>query len=445
MSTKTTFKRIALVTVAALGFGVLTSVAPASAAYTGSMSVSTTSVTVVGTGTTTNAGYFYVDTFDEAGLASPLTTAESISVTVVARPQYRADGTTASTAADLTIGTFTRSTIGANIAAVTGAQAAQTASNQIPNGTALATAFASSNLTATSATAGAASNRYYFGVYPTATTAIDSGEFTLRVRLLDANTFTTDVTLKVKFVSSAADSGAKIAVASAGGLYYGQALTYTTGNYVKATLTDANGGRVVLGRSLTGVTYASFAPVLSATTVDADGVVTSPFSTPADTGVAATDMVASTSTYSGGITNYALSQEGNGVYGINSTSITSAAATTSVIRVRYGATSTDAAIIIYGATSIIDGYTDLTLTAAGVLASDQAIKSDVATTTAYTLPTSAKSAKLRINVDSVATANVADVPVTVKTVWSGNYATANVLPATTTITTTNSDASGMLI
>ena len=31
MSTKTTFKRIALVTVAALGFGVLTSVAPASA------------------------------------------------------------------------------------------------------------------------------------------------------------------------------------------------------------------------------------------------------------------------------------------------------------------------------------------------------------------------------------------------------------------------------
>jgi len=32
MSTKTTFKRIALVTVAALGFGVLTSVAPATAA-----------------------------------------------------------------------------------------------------------------------------------------------------------------------------------------------------------------------------------------------------------------------------------------------------------------------------------------------------------------------------------------------------------------------------
>ena len=72
MSTKTTFKRIALVTVAALGFGVLTSVAPASA-YAGSMSVSTTSLTVVGTGTTGNAGFFYVDIFDQAGDAAALT------------------------------------------------------------------------------------------------------------------------------------------------------------------------------------------------------------------------------------------------------------------------------------------------------------------------------------------------------------------------------------
>ena len=40
MSTKTTFKRIALVTVAALGFGVLTSVVPANAAATSSLTVS---------------------------------------------------------------------------------------------------------------------------------------------------------------------------------------------------------------------------------------------------------------------------------------------------------------------------------------------------------------------------------------------------------------------
>jgi len=48
MSTKTTFKRIALVAVAALGLGVLSSVAPANAAA-GTFSLDTTSVTVVGT------------------------------------------------------------------------------------------------------------------------------------------------------------------------------------------------------------------------------------------------------------------------------------------------------------------------------------------------------------------------------------------------------------
>jgi len=50
MSTKTTFKRVALVAVAALGFGVLTSVAPASATpvYTTSITVTTSSAPVAG-------------------------------------------------------------------------------------------------------------------------------------------------------------------------------------------------------------------------------------------------------------------------------------------------------------------------------------------------------------------------------------------------------------
>ena len=61
MSTKTTFKRIALVTVAALGFGLLTSVAPSSAAAvaasgdvtgtaaTASFGLNASSITVVNT------------------------------------------------------------------------------------------------------------------------------------------------------------------------------------------------------------------------------------------------------------------------------------------------------------------------------------------------------------------------------------------------------------
>jgi trimeric autotransporter adhesin len=442
MSTKTTFKRIALVTVAALGFGVLTSVAPASA-YTGSMSLSTTSLTVVGSGTTTNAGYFYVDTFNEAGDATALTSAESITVSVVGRPQYRADGTTASTAGDLTIGAFTRgTTVGANTAAVTGAQAATAASYQIPSGSAAATAFASSSLNTTS-TVAAASNRYYFAVYPTATTAIDSGEFTLRVRLYDANTFTTDTTVKVKFVSSAADSGAKIAVATTGTFNKGQSIAFTSAQKITATLTDANGGKVQVGRSLSGVTIGSFAPTILGQIVNVDGV-TKDETTEADTGVAAADMVASTSTTAQVVLDYALSQEGNGVYGLTASTITADAAVDNVIRVRYGSTSTSATLVTLATSAAIDGKTDLTLTAAGVLAADQLIKSDVATTTAYTLPTSAKSAKLRINIDNASNDAIADQPITVKTTWSGNFATANVSPATTTTTTSNTDASGNL-
>ena len=47
MSTKTTFKRIALVAVAALGFGML-SVVPSNASTALSMTLSSTSITVVG-------------------------------------------------------------------------------------------------------------------------------------------------------------------------------------------------------------------------------------------------------------------------------------------------------------------------------------------------------------------------------------------------------------
>ena len=56
MSTKTTFKRVALVTVASMGFGILTSVAPASAAVVAPTGITAGSVgpTRVGVATTVN-------------------------------------------------------------------------------------------------------------------------------------------------------------------------------------------------------------------------------------------------------------------------------------------------------------------------------------------------------------------------------------------------------
>jgi len=92
MSTKTTFKRIALVAVAALGFGVLTSVAPATAGPN-VMSVPITSFTVVGGHDATKYAYIPVS-LTEAGIPQALQTNESLTATVIAWPTG-VDSTTA--------------------------------------------------------------------------------------------------------------------------------------------------------------------------------------------------------------------------------------------------------------------------------------------------------------------------------------------------------------
>ena len=56
MSTKTTFKRIALVTVAALGFGTMAAISPASAATTSAVTASVTTASATYDGT--DAGAF---------------------------------------------------------------------------------------------------------------------------------------------------------------------------------------------------------------------------------------------------------------------------------------------------------------------------------------------------------------------------------------------------
>jgi len=93
MSTKTTFKRIALVTVAALGFGVLTSVAPASAAGTASSAsfvVNATKVTFVdgtsGTGGDSRTAVVAITVSNIDGDNDSLTANETLTATVVGVP-----------------------------------------------------------------------------------------------------------------------------------------------------------------------------------------------------------------------------------------------------------------------------------------------------------------------------------------------------------------------
>ena len=80
MSIKTNFKRIALVAVSALGIGVLTSIAPATAAYGGAVTAADVSITSTTGTATANIGICYVSANEKATVtkAATLTFANSV-------------------------------------------------------------------------------------------------------------------------------------------------------------------------------------------------------------------------------------------------------------------------------------------------------------------------------------------------------------------------------
>jgi hypothetical protein len=380
-------------------------------------------------------GKFYVDLSSNGTLTDALPglyATESIVVSTIAAP------TTVSTAAavgDLTFQALTATTPAAATAAV--GVAATGASFQIPS-SGVASAYASNNNTYSTSYTSGASNRYWIGVYGNGT-AINAGEYTVRVRVVNSENFLIDKTLKVKFVSTIADAGAALTLAATGALYKGETMGFTTANNVTATLKDANGGRVVTATTATG-TLNSMAPALTAVTYTSTPAVVDTLAID-DTGVAGTDHVAPAT----GPTQAANAAGANGVYGITkSTAITTVAATDTVIRVRLTGSSVEAtqAIVVYDATTARDITTDLQLTAAGLAAGEELLKSNVDTTTTYTLPVSTKTASLRINIDNISNVAVEGASITTTTTWSGNYASSNVSPASLTKTTTATDAFG---
>jgi len=442
MSTKTAFKRIALVAVSALGLS-LFSVLPQAAAYANNITLGYSSLTVIdtsNTGTASKAGFFYVDVSDDAGDAAALGSGESITATVTGVPTDPA-GRTISTG-DLTLQAVSMST--AKAATVRGAAAATT--QQIPNGTGTLASFASNNEAYSTTLTSGTDNRYWWAVYPTDTKAINAGTYTITVRLISstagsaATQFIVAKTLSVKFVSNAEDSGAVITVAKTGEVTTGQALNHVTNQNVTATLRDANGGRVQLAAAASGGSVT--APSLTAQILTSAGAVAETLTSVTDNGTAGTDHIASTTAAQA--TQQTRSNLLDGVYGVKDDSIGSSASLTTTLQVRLTGTSKvgTLAVPVRAATTIIDNKTDLLLTADGILAADSVTKSNVATTTAYTLPTTTKTATLTINVDDSSNAAVADVDVTTKVTWSGNYASGNVTPASATTTTTKSDASG---
>ncbi len=124
MSTKTTFKRIALVAVAALGLGVLTSVAPASAAIeSDSLTLgATTGTAVIGETATVAVTLSFLDT--NAGAETMTATAAVLSspATSTTVPEFSITSaqSTANTAGTTSVSTVTMSLVSAGAGRVTG-------------------------------------------------------------------------------------------------------------------------------------------------------------------------------------------------------------------------------------------------------------------------------------------------------------------------------------
>ena len=252
MSTKTTFKRVALVVVAALGFGTLTSVAPASA-YAASMST-IPSLTVVGS----NWGYIPVTlTADGTTGNAALTTGESLTATVIAQPTA-VDSSTA--AADLTFTIAKRTAVSTWVDAANATYTAAT-------GTAGSfwVAAGGDQASITNPARPTRLGTYWLAVKPAANKAMDKGVYTVRLRLTDANGFITSTNVSVNFVTSAADSGAAITVSLTGNFRSGESVTMDADRSWTASLTNGTtGGRVQVGQA----TLASgpSAPLLKAQT-----------------------------------------------------------------------------------------------------------------------------------------------------------------------------------
>jgi hypothetical protein len=102
MSTKTTFKRIALVAVASLGFGVLTSVAPASAAVSDNANITVGALTVANASGRVGVGYSATSAWsqttgagtDTIRVASAIASAPATSTATISQAFTAGSGTT---------------------------------------------------------------------------------------------------------------------------------------------------------------------------------------------------------------------------------------------------------------------------------------------------------------------------------------------------------------
>jgi hypothetical protein len=495
MSTKTTFKRVALVTVAALGFGLLSSVTPASAAPSTAMAVAVgpngaTSLTVVtASGVPKALVRIDITAADTATAGTPkgLQLGETITATVTGVPTAvtaktllanggkmgetatvqgtagysdfimleskgqtsGVPGLTADTTSKWTDWSKLSDSVTptAGIPDTTTNSAEQAADGFITQENTPFTNMDGNRNLANNTTVAS----YYVTIAPRkGATVLDQGAYTFQFQLVDGNGVVRGTkTIKIDFVSAASKSDAVLAWTVAGTFRTAAALATTDATgyaaYAKLALTNRDGGLVRLNDGTAPVPTVSIQDL--ALTPVADTLTVGSVS---DTGTAALDFGSESTTT--GVGGGSLKSQ-DGVYGVRYAALpataTSADGTTQAYQfwAAYGnATFATKAFTLYSGTasaSYLD--TDVLVTADGMSAADQLLIADDANATYnWTVPTTTKTATVKFYIQNSSDTGVAAASMTVTPTWT-LAATGVGTPATsTTGTVYTTDSNGLV-
>jgi hypothetical protein len=490
MSTKTTLKRIALVAVSALSFGLLTvvSVTPASAVATTLAATvgpnGETSLTIVGD-TATGGAVVKIDVTtndtNSTTAAIGLSAGETVTATVIGVPTgvtaktLAANGgsmadTSTQTSGDSDFSIIetkpaTSGTTGLTVLDATsrpsawGTPASKTDSTNHDSATAAGRGSETNNSVVTDGQIGSMNQgninmdktkqlqtglytkSYYVTILPrTGAVVQDQGAYTFQFQLTDAGGVVRSTkTVKIDWVSTAAKSDAAITLATSGTfLTAASLLPYDTAaaTYATLTLKNRDGGLIRLN------TGAAPAPTATIQWIRTGQVTTDTVQlTELDNGTYGSDFGRDSSTSPGTGTLRAF----DGVYGLTGTlpATISATGNTYQLWAGYGnATIQTKAITLVTTTgTAVAANTDVLVTAAGMSSTDQNASLNSATHT-RTLPTTTKSATVKVTMQSGST-NIGAADITVTPTWGGAYGTASVTPVTsTTGTVYTTDAEG---
>jgi hypothetical protein len=502
MSTKTTFKRVALVTVAALGFGVLSTVVPAQAAVSTSINAvvgpnGETSLTVIGTDTTTIGALVRIDvTNDETTTGGyGIRQGETITATVTGVPTAVTAKTLAINGGSM-VDTVTPAGSGSGrsdfvilesdgqtngAAGATAADARSSATNWSAMVPLISTTGGNLDMTNQDEAAAAdgkidAANTpylnmdtigqitksiytksYYVTIKPrTGSSVIDQGAYTFSFALTNSTGVVMSTkTVKIDFVSSSTKADGVLTLSPVGTFIASTTLTgydsATADAYASIALKNRDGGLVRMANGA--------APAVTVKTQwsrsAALGYVDSPTAayTVSDSGGAGVDFGTGSDTTPG---NGTLHPQ-DGVYGITGTlpDVASSATAGSVVAYRWwagfgNATLLTPALTIYatsGSGTAKAGNTDVLVTAAGMKAADQLLISGTAatakTSNTWTLPTTTTTGSAKFWIQTSADTATPSAAITVTPTWSGTFGTSTVTPATsTTGTVYTTDSAG---